>query len=1116
MKKIFFLTLFIFIFISTQSIAQNLPYLENTIIIKLKASDNDLKSTYPFLSPQQELSDLMIEDLHISKVEILFQKEHALFKSSRIGKRTKALSLLRKITLNEEVDFQETLQILRKQDFIVYAEPLYKHQSLIVPNDPEANPSDNPPQYHLKNIQAYDAWDLSIGSSNSVIAITDNSFDLANTDLQNQFVLPSTNYGSTGMPQADIADGDNDVLISGEGHGTIVALMSSAEVNNGQLGAGVGFDCKFMPIKVAFDSDPNGYIFGYEGILYAAEQPNVKVVNMSWGRRGISSQFEIDMLETAIEDYDVVLVASAGNDNTEDLFFPASYEDLVVSVAATDIDDKKASFSTYNNLVDISAPGEDVNYGGAVNSGTSFASPIVAAAVALIDERYASSNLTSKQIVARLKTTADDIYGVDGNDAFEGKLGTGRLNLFRALNDDFIAITLDNLAFSNTERGHVFTGVQNLVGTFTNQLDAVSNLQVELNVDSPFITITQATSNLGAVGANTTIDNNSTPFVIEIADNIPVNSEVLFSFTYTEGTYTYTEEKYMIINPGIIDNNRVKFTVGDEGKLGVFNHNYRNELIGYAYDLDNDENQVLPLLTEAGLMITYKNLQDEELVSDAVRSGVGATDNNFTRSIPFTQNTTGTLLETSTTFEDITGNADRIGLNITQNTLSWNETELEKGVIVEYQIQYVGFIHQDNEGNSIEILDSVRVGFFADWNILLGNENRAEWDATNALGYVNNTDIAVDNRLYAGIKVLGNQDLADTIYYALDNTKAINVNDGFTDSEKFLSMSQGIAEESAGQTGDGLDVSQVIGATIAELKVGEIKTVAFAWVVGEDLTSIQSTSEALRNKYVEERTSPLPIVSDLEVCEGESVTITPENGEVFKFYTISPDLPGAFAIHTGASLTLSNISENAIYYVTSDDNVFESAGVAVNITVIEHQNDFTLENESEISIPLNLSGVSSDATQWTWEITIDGGSPNENITFTSGDANSQNPQIQFNKTGIYTITLTTQNSDNCTTSTSKSIEVFRDVTTGLFEDNRRFIKLFPNPVQDKLNIDLGELTGITKLKLFDAQGRLVVEKTIFAQNKKLETLNLAGLSKGIYNLKITWEGKSITKKVIVE
>jgi thermitase len=127
-----------------------------------------------------------------------------------------------------------------------------------------------------------------------------------------------------------------------------------------------------------------------------------------------------------------VLIAAAGNDGDATLNYPAAYPN-VVSVAATDDNDQRASFSNANSDVEVAAPGVDVlsTYGSGNTSydtlsGTSMATPHASGTTAIIWDKYPTA--TASQIVAKLDAATDDL-GPAGRDA---SFGFGRVNLFKA------------------------------------------------------------------------------------------------------------------------------------------------------------------------------------------------------------------------------------------------------------------------------------------------------------------------------------------------------------------------------------------------------------------------------------------------------------------------------------------------------------------------------------------------------------------------------------------------------------------------------------------------------------------------------------------------------------
>lgn len=1046
------------------------------LVYKLK-SEGQMLENYPFFSPKAELPSEIWSSIAKNAPKVLFPANHTFYDLSQarkaLGQRSKALSLLRYLELKPEVALEDALQILRNQGFIAYAEPLYKHQALYVPNDPAANPSSAPAQFHLVNIQAYDAWDIQQGNSNVVIGITDNGADLSNPDLSSNFVLPSTSF-------ADLADGDNDV--SGGGHGTFVALFAAAKPDNNYGGAGIGFNCHFLPIKVASNADLNSYIAGYEGSLLAAMHPNCEVVNMSWGRTGDPSFFEADVLRTIIEDYDVVPVAAAGNENNTTYYYPAAYGNLVLAVGATNSSDQKASFSTFNDEVDLCAPGENVHYGTGTNSGTSFAAPMVAGAIALLRAEY--PNLSVEQVMNRIKNTTDNIYGIAGNDAYLGQLGTGRLNVYRALNDMFISV--QDYSLSNAERGYLFRGFNsNMTLNFRNEkASSISNLNISITCSSPYVTLTNNSFTASSVAGNSLFDNSSNPLNISIDNSTPANTEITLLINFDDGVNNAQTQVKMLINPGHSDINLAKFTVSDNGVLAVYDESYE-ALYGFSYEDDPALNPLL-LLKEAGLIIA----QSEDRLSSAVRSSAGVLDDDFTRSITLSQQniSADNRLETYATFEDITDNVGRLGVEIQQNTYAWSGTGLEKGLVIEYKIENLGVLQ--------DTLENVYAGIFADWDINDFTQNRADWDESEKLGFVYNT--ALVGRLYAGIALISNQ---NPNYYAFGESTPLRSDDTFTDAEKWQAISSGILQDLAGASGE--NVSHLISGEIPAIRIGDAQSIAFALVVGESLSDLQTSVQNIRAKFIELKTSPTPVQGNVQVCAGESLLIQPSNGNRFRFYTLPPSDPSAVVIHEGGSLFLNNITSSSTFYVTGIDSLYESAALAFEVSIDPHENSFDLPNDEQniaLSNTLNLTGISADATQWFWEISLNGGEANAAISFGNGtNANSQNPQIVFSQTGSYTIRLTTQNAAGCSFSQSQDLFIFRDITTDITQAAENGISLYPNPARDWLWLELSPSAKSVTIEILDYMGKTQKQ---FVGTRGLNQLSLAGLPAGLYLLRL--------------
>jgi PKD repeat protein len=166
------------------------------------------------------------------------------------------------------------------------------------------------------------------------------------------------------------------------------------------------------------------------GIIYATDN-GADIINLSLG-----SSIDFPPLEAAVNyahDNDVIVVAAAGNSNTNVASFPAAYTHAI-AVAASDNMDQKASFSNFGSWVDITAPGVNIfstvptaGYGN--KSGTSMACPLVVSALALMKRHR--PDLPNAAIVDCLLNNTTNIDSQ--NPGFVGTLGSGRLHAHLAI-----------------------------------------------------------------------------------------------------------------------------------------------------------------------------------------------------------------------------------------------------------------------------------------------------------------------------------------------------------------------------------------------------------------------------------------------------------------------------------------------------------------------------------------------------------------------------------------------------------------------------------------------------------------------------------------------------------
>lgn len=491
------------------------------------------------------------------------------------------LSNIYKLKVNKGSNIIDKINLLLEDENVLYAEPYFNYRPLFIPNDPYANPSTGS-QTYLSVIKAYDAWTIESGDSTITIGILDSGMDFNHPDLTPQIALnlddpingiDDDNDGLIDNYYGwDIADNDNIPLSDYDPHGTQVGAMSSARVNNNQGMAGAGFRSKVLPIKI-FSSAGNQFRYGYEAIALAADL-GCKVLNLSWGSEGSYTQFGQDIINYAVLDKDVVIVAAAGNTNDDLDFYPASY-DNVLSVAASDMSDEKTFFSTYSFNVDLVAPGIDIftatNDGEYISglSGTSLSSPLVAGAAALVRARF--PNLNALQVAQRIRVTSDDIYNVGSNNVYNGKLGKGRLNMLRALTDVTPSLRLDTMFYTNGEGQYAFREDTLSVSiSLKNYLDSFNSGTVTLSTESAYVTILNQTYSLGRLETLENTNNFEDPFLVVLGDNLPPNETIAFRLDYNDGVYDDFEYFEIQTSPSYynVKSGELLYTVSGDGDLG--------------------------------------------------------------------------------------------------------------------------------------------------------------------------------------------------------------------------------------------------------------------------------------------------------------------------------------------------------------------------------------------------------------------------------------------------------------------------------------------------------------------------------------------------------------------
>lgn len=353
------------------------------------------------------------------------------------------------VVLGDGLSVEEGLAYFQAQSWVRYAQPDYVVSLTRVPNDPSF-----PLQWGLHNtgqsggragahIGAVSAWDTTTGSGRTIVAVIDTGVDYTHPDLasnmwRNSGEIPGNGIDDDGNGYVDDiygwdwANNDNNPM-DDNGHGTHVAGIIGALGNNGVGVAGVAWNVQIMALKFLSSNGMGQLSHAIRALNYAVAM-GAHVSNNSYSGGGYFQAFADAIAAAGRAGH--IFVASAGNsalNNDVSPTYPASYNlDNIIAVAATDRNDRLASFSNFGpRTVDIAAPGVQIysTYRGggyASMSGTSMAAPFVTGAVALLRDLHPTWSY--QQIIQRILTTADPLPTLAGK-----MVSGGRLNLSRAV-----------------------------------------------------------------------------------------------------------------------------------------------------------------------------------------------------------------------------------------------------------------------------------------------------------------------------------------------------------------------------------------------------------------------------------------------------------------------------------------------------------------------------------------------------------------------------------------------------------------------------------------------------------------------------------------------------------
>jgi parallel beta-helix repeat protein len=396
----------------------------------------------------------------VSSVKPLLSKEvlaKFLDKKSRFG-----LNRWVAITFDKrDIDILSEIEKYKDELNIEYAQPNYIMKTCLTPNDPYYSSSgswgqDYPDLYGMHIINASDAWNITTGSHDVVVAVVDTGVDYMHEDITANMWINEDEIPGNGIDDdsdgfvdniygADFAYGDGDPM-DWFGHGTHCAGTIAAVGNNTLGVVGMNWQAKIMAVK-GLDDSGSGWIDDLADAIVWAADNGADVISNSWGPdyRNPSDPVIEDAVRYAYNK-GCVLVFAAGNNNDDVQYYSPANMDEVIAVAATDYNDEKAEFSNWGEKIDVCAPGVDVlstmpddsfigvNYpslkvsdGYWRLSGTSMACPHVSGLAALLLGVYCPHS----EVAERIISNADNIDAL--NPGYEGLLGSGRINAYQAL-----------------------------------------------------------------------------------------------------------------------------------------------------------------------------------------------------------------------------------------------------------------------------------------------------------------------------------------------------------------------------------------------------------------------------------------------------------------------------------------------------------------------------------------------------------------------------------------------------------------------------------------------------------------------------------------------------------
>jgi serine protease len=863
--------------------------------------------------------------------------------------KLESLSRIKLVDFSADLDMEYVARKLSAHPGIEYAEPVYYQHLDVLPDDPFFHPDsvavgEDVEQRYLDFVNAPGAWDVATGDSSIVIAIIDSGTDWNHPDLNaNVWVNP----GEAEFPDDGIDNdgngyeddihgwdfyggtyddrrvyGDNDPSGVGEPHGTHTAGIAAAVTNNGIGVASLSHNVRYMPVKVGSDSGES-LRFGYDGIMYAAEN-GADIINCSWGALFFSNTAK-EVTDAAIA-LGSIIVASAGNNNSDEDYYPVGYPN-VFGVGSVNLDKTKSSFSNYGSYVDVSAPGYviystlfDGQYGNL--SGTSMAAPIVSALAGLI--KSAHPDWDNDQILAQIAGTSTPVSDDQGY-----LRGTGYINAEAAMGEPVLYIEVADYTFSDAKYGNndgLFTMGERIDAAITlrNCGEDVNDLGFNIYSTTHYSSLSAGSRSVGSLAHSKEIVIDDISFVV--SDGIPVDAKEYIRIDFEADESVNFEVIDFSANPSYatMSGNKIEVSFDGNGHIGYVNYSTNSKgmpFVARNNTISQDGVFNVPLLFEGGLLFGT----GEERISNSVRGDEQmSSEKDFSTSTDVTIENApdGSEQQGTIVFSDQDAGDASYNVTVTLDIFSYNEAGNDQYVIFSYKFK----------NNGAETLRNFIPGLFLDFDVpeVTASNDYAFYSKDNDIVvFSEDADGSKDN-MYLGVTVAGSigspwiienarNDIPDSTFFGIYN--------GFSDEEKWRSLSS--AKNTGNVEGYG-DVSSVVSAESFDILPGEEEQAIFIIGFGIGLAELKLQIENARLK------------SELIAVAVEDTDVSALPGE----FSIKPVYPNPF-----------NGRTNVSYYLPADT---ELTAVIYDILGRKVETVFTgFETSGEHSFVINGENLSS-------------------------------------------------------------------------------------------------------------------------------------------------------------